>query len=699
MSKRIIESLCSGIDKRAVDEFFARMDDDYFSTFVPEDIADHIRMSLLLDRRNPVLVRIMPRNTEFDIVIVGFDYLSEFSILCGLLTAFGLDIRRGDIYSFNKDTASPRRKIVDVFRVGVKAGENFGEARQSEFEKELLTLAQMLVAGSMNDARERLNRFLTERIENMNEPLSGLMAPVQIEFDNTVSSDWTVLTVHSEDTFGFLYAISNALAMRGTYIHKVKIRGSGHEVMDRFFVADSLGHKIENKGEQERLRMAVTMIKQFTRFLPDAPDPAKAMRHFDQLMDRTVQEFPDHVLSFLASPEGMSFLAHLLGSSDFLWDEFLAIRFAELLPVLEDLHRPLDKDSIRRELDARLSTARTFEEKKEIVNRFKDRQLFSIDVRHLVDPSAALPRFSKELTDLAEVVIDAADKICRERIPEADGRLTICGLGKFGGREMGYASDLELLFVHEGSAQAYESLARHIVDFIEARPKGIFQIDLRLRPYGDKGGMSSALELFTRYYSPNGAAAPFERQAFIKLRWVAGDEVLGRLVEAHRDSFTYSGVQWDWENAMHLRSRQLRELVEPGQVNVKYGAGGIVEIEYAVQYLQLLNGAEHPEIRQTNTLDAMEWLRRLQIVRESDYAVLNDAYLFLRKLIDALRIVRGDASDLVLPEQSSDEFKSLARRLGYRDRDRNQSAQRLAADIQDQMTKVHEYFLRRFSRG
>ena len=140
----------------------------------------------------------------------------------------------------------------------------------------------------------------------------------------------------------------------------------------------------------------------------------------------------------------------------------------------------------------------------------------------------------------------------------------------------------------------------------------------------------------------------------------------------------------------------MKELVKPRDVNVKYSAGGLIDIEYAVQYLQLLNGKEHPEIRVPTTLEALSHLRRLQIVRESDYRLLHSSYLFLRNVIDALRIVRGDASDLVLPDESTDEFKSLARRMGYREKDRVKSAARLAADIRESMEAAHAYFLTRF---
>src|SRR5262249_44830014 len=155
--------------------------------------------------------------------------------------------------------------------------------------------------------------------------------------------------------------------------------------------------------------------------------------------------------------------AHLLGSSDFLWDDFLSLRFKDLLPILEDFtKRELrqSKRSLRQQLAANLSQAHGFEEKKKALNRFKDSQVFLIDVKHLLDPQVTLMDFSQALTDLAEVVLDETARICYDHLvkrhgepTQADGTpcpFTICGLGKFGGREMGYASDLEAIFVHDG---------------------------------------------------------------------------------------------------------------------------------------------------------------------------------------------------------------------------------------------------------
>ncbi|MBI3994533.1 MAG: glutamine synthetase adenylyltransferase, partial [Nitrospirae bacterium] len=242
----------------------------------------------------------------------------------------------------------------------------------------------------------------------------------------------------------------------------------------------------------------------------------------------------------------------------------------------------------------------------------------------------------------------------------------------------------------------FEQLCRDILQMIEARQEGIFHLDLRLRPDGNKGPLAVSLDRFKSYYSASGAAAAFERQVLIKLRWAAGDETLGRRIEAHRDRYVYSGEPWDRASAIHLRRRQIHEWVKPGTVNVKYSPGGIIDIEYAAQYLQVMYGRDRPELRTPNTLEALGRLHRARILSKQEHDRLHGAYLFLRRLIDGLRMVRGNARDLVLPESSSDEFKFLARRLGYHKRDWGRSAKALADDISRHMNDADRIFSGRF---
>ena len=205
-------------------------------------------------------------------------------------------------------------------------------------------------------------------------------------------------------------------------------------------------------------------------------------------------------------------------------------------------------------------------------------------------------------------------------------------------------------------------------DTIVARQKGIFEIDLRLRPYGDKGALACSYNHFYEYFNERGGALPYERQALIKLRVIGGDETLGVRIGSARDAFVFSSVPLELTELSHLRERQNNELVKPGAVNVKYSFGGVVDIEYYVQSLQIMHGAD-ASLRSSNTLEALAALHEAGHITQDDYRMLSEAYIFLRRLINALRIVRGNAKDLVLPDRNSQEYRFLARRLGYTDAD------------------------------
>src|SRR5581483_7897298 len=182
------------------------MDEDYFTSFPVEDIAAHLRICSRVTSKEPVQVQIRQSSTpgEFDVVAVGFDYPSAFSVLCGLLAAFGLDIQSGDIYSFGTQALpSSKRKIVDVFHVRANPNAPFNSSRQESFITEIQKFSRLLATGDLQEPRERLNRFLVESLERLDEPLSGLLCPIEIEFDNQLSSDWTVMETHSKDAFAF----------------------------------------------------------------------------------------------------------------------------------------------------------------------------------------------------------------------------------------------------------------------------------------------------------------------------------------------------------------------------------------------------------------------------------------------------------------------------------------------------------------
>ena len=362
----------------------------------------------------------------------------------------------------------------------------------------------------------------------------------------------------------------------------------------------------------------------------------------------------------------------------------------------------------------RLQQAKTIPQKRQTLNQFKDEELFRIDMRHLLENSS-LPDFSRALTNLADAILEHAleqsYRAMKVRTPKTmRPPMAIFGLGKLGGGELGYASDIEILFVYETpapsgtrtsstcSADFFERWAQEFLQWIDAKQEGIFHVDTRLRPNGDKGTLANSREEIQEYYTIHGPAAPFERQALIKLRFVAGNGVLGKAIETHRDQFVYGTDSWDRHTALHLRQRQMTELIKPGTTHVKYGAGGLLDVEYMVQYLQLMHGHQYPSIRTPNTLEAIEQLCHASLITLTEREALHDDYLFLRQVIDGLRIVRGHAKDLVLPPSGSDEMVFLARRLGMGTTDWRKSAAAFEQAIRERMEQIHERFVKRFSQ-
>jgi [glutamine synthetase] adenylyltransferase / [glutamine synthetase]-adenylyl-L-tyrosine phosphorylase len=688
-------------------------------------------MAAALSTAQPAAVRAIARGDgRFDVVVVAYDYFAELTFLCGLLAAEGLSIEAGEVHTLlpspmprlppgrrgPRGPASPSRQIVDIFRVHPRDPSRPPDAEA--LEAELVALLGLVADGRTDEARERLSRRLTESLARSPASFAGKVAPVEIEFDDDASASWTLMRVSGRDTPGFLYALANALAMRRVYIHGVRIESVGDEVRDEFLIGQAGGGKIAGEDEQATLRLAIVLIKQFTHFLPWAPDPARALRYFDQFLDRVMTAGAgSETLRLLRGPDGLRSLAQLLGSSAFLWEDMLRTHFEHLAPVLGEWRtRPLERrEDLRRHLALRLKAAASWEERKRALNDFKDETLLLADMKRLLDPRVTLEDFSRALTDLAEAVLEEALAASCERLAVDHGRplldggacpVALLGLGKFGGAEMGYASDLELLVVYGGAGttersgiengQFFEHVVQSLNEMIETREGGIFHLDLRLRPHGAKGPVATPFAALREYYRPGGDAHAFERQALIKLRFVAGDEPLGREVEAFRDAYVWSDEPWDLAAALHLRDRQVRELVAPGRFNVKYSAGALVDVEYAAQYLQVLHGRSRPELRTPSTLVALDRLRDCGLLDGEEHGALGAAYRFWRQVADGLRMERGDARDLLLPEEGSEEVRFLARRLSYGGADWQAGAKAFADDVRRHREWVSAFFDRRF---
>ena len=739
-----LQGFCPHVDPTVLKDFLDRMDPDYFSQFSPKIIAKHLTLANALTPETPCRLHAEKDGGLYRLTVVAYDYFAEFSTICGLLSAHGLDIREAHVFTYRDDPVpSPsfqpprrmqtrqwpirpprqrpglsRKKVVDVFRLHVLPWARFNEEIRQELSRELTDMIRLLESQDIQKVRHYVNRKLVETLEQ--RQASARVRPVEIFFDNALSARETVVDIRGVDSPAFLYAFTNALTMRGLYLSKATIKGTGTRVHNRFFVRDRRGRKIVSAQEQRELRVAAALIKEFTHYLTWAPDPSRALNHFSHFLDQLLEHRLDkNQITWLTQKDSLTNLARLFGTSDFLWEDFLRRQHVHLLPILQQFHQSRvrsSKPSLAKALEASLGKSKKPAIRKAALNRFKDQELFRIDMHHILE-GTPLSEFSKSLTALAEVILAQAlvesqtvvDRL--HRLPSTlkghASSFSICGLGKLGGRELGYASDIELLFVYRNPpgvpgpviGEYYERLVQEFLHWIEAKQEGIFQLDIRLRPHGEKGLLASSFEDLTDYYRDGGAAAPFERQAWIKLRHVAGNATLGRQIERYRDAFVYSQTPWPLDTALHLRRRQIQELVPPGTVHVKYSPGGLIDLEYTVQYLQIQHGHREPALRTVSTLQAIEALQEKKRLLRRDASILLDNYLFMRRVIDGLRIVRGNAKDLVLPESGSDDMTYLARRLGYRTDVWKKGTRTFERELKERMNQSRALFIRLFGRG
>ena len=738
-----IARLCPDLPQKLIQDFLRSMDPEYFEDFPRPTIGKHLHLAHQLTFSQPCAFSIQPlQENQFELTLVAYDYFSEFATLCGTLSSFGLDIREAAIFTSMESSGKapppaklsatlrgfgdfPRKRttqglsrkiVIDVFRVQTLKGFSFLEKDQEDFLHTLTDLLTLLQKNAIRQARRQVNRRLVETLGKLQKRPVDLVHPVHITFSNTTATPETILDIQATDTPAFLYTFANALAMRDVYIVKAKIEVDGHRVRNRFFVQDRHGRKIQTKAAQQELRTAAALLKEFTHYLSWAPDPGKALEHFDQFLDQLLEDpQKTSALTSLSKGSTLEHLAQLFGTSDYLWEDLLRRQHVNLLPMMNQYQKGAlirSKESLSKSLTQALTRVKTPSQKKAKLNEWKDQELFRIDMRHLIENSP-LSDFSQALTNLADVILhetlaQSLKVLMPSRSPKSTPHMAIFGLGKLGGGELGYASDIEILFAYpreytskKGGVPTdfHERWAQEFVQWIEAKQEGIFRLDTRLRPHGEKGLLTNSFQEIQQYYAMEGGAAPFERQALIKLRFVAGDRKLGKAIEQHRDQFVYSPEPWDLQTALHLRDRQIHELAPAGQIHVKYGQGGLLDVEYTVQYLQLMHGHAHPSIRTPNTLEAIDQLCHASLLSMKEASILKDDYLFLRQLIDSLRIVRGHAQDLILPRSESDEMVFLARRLGMVSQDWVQGAKDFEYTCHTRMKNIHKRFLQRFQKN
>lgn len=340
-----------------------------------------------------------------------------------------------------------------------------------------------------------------------------------------------------------------------------------------------------------------------------------------------------------------------------------------------------------------------------LLRRFRHRRMLSIALREI--RGADLRETSREIADLAGATLEAALRHHRAGLEAKVGTLSpacacvIIGMGKLGGRELNFSSDVDLIFFYEhdeamaGELSAHEFhvklLERVIASMSRVTEHGfVFRVDMNLRPEGRRGALANSLASAERYYETWGRT--WERAAWVRARPVAGDLAFGAQVQemmrpfVWRRSFDLKAI----EEIIGMKERidEARSLaaLSPlgGGLDLKLGEGGIREVEFFVQAQQLLHGGRDPMLRSANTLEALAALETRGLVSARTRQVLTSAYLLFRRVEHRVQIV-DEQQTHHLPESPEDQAV-LARSLQLG------SAETLRAALAAAMQEVHEQF-------
>jgi glutamate-ammonia-ligase adenylyltransferase len=318
---------------------------------------------------------------------------------------------------------------------------------------------------------------------------------------------------------------------------------------------------------------------------------------------------------------------------------------------------------------------------------------------------------TRHLAALADAELDRAVR----HALGADLGLAVLAMGKLGGREIGYGSDLDVLFVYdpekapaEDEAPAWFSYKAQTIIRLISEPHVAgpgYELDTRLRPSGSQGMLVTSIGAFARYHSvpPPGAAgngssvgssaASWERQVLLRARFCAGDQELGARAVRVAEQAAYGGKPPDALEIHHVRHRLERELAREreGRLDLKAGRGGLLDVEFAVQFLQMRHGAD-TRVRTPDTAEALEALTALGHVRAADYEALREGYRFLRRLEQRIHVQRGRGSSIV--DARDPGLRALAHRMGYRDGPGLRAVDALLARYRDVTENVRSAYRR-----
>lgn len=418
---------------------------------------------------------------------------------------------------------------------------------------------------------------------------------------------------------------------------------------------------------QSRERLATVLYD-----LMDSPYPAGALINFRRFADTVAT--PSTFLDTLAGSKPIrELLATVFGASQYMSD--IIIRNPGYLYWLIDKQtweHVETKEDLLAALCSNMSTLDTVDGKLNAARRLQRRRLLKIGAQDLLG-LRTIEETTLSLSRLASAIVTGVLEVLWKATPgleasEVNSGFTVLALGKLGGEELNYSSDIDLIYlcadVGDETIALYQSLASALTTALsDVSAEGyLYRVDLRLRPDGDVGPLVNPLNSMMIYYENRGR--PWEFQAMLKARVVAGDQSLGsRFLDsiaglAFNPTSAYSPIE-----SISLMRGKIRENISPRDrsFNIKLMEGGIRDIEFIVQTLQLLHGAKHRSLRVTNTISGVIAAHKQKLLKKVEHRTLLAAYRFFRLVEHRLQMMHQLKTHSI-PESARD-IELVAKRV------------------------------------
>lgn len=449
-----------------------------------------------------------------------------------------------------------------------------------------------------------------------------------------------------------------------------------------------------------------------------SPQPDLALRGIESLAT-AVPNRAQLYAAFDDSPEVLSRLVALASASPLLFQSLVSnLEWMEGL-LATDIEEEQEAEPLAAQASSRIRSTKTEDAALTALAHFWQRESLRIGAREIWGDTNVLQTMGS-LTGLADAMLNALVLLATQSIisthsdPEFAGRVlgrvALVGLGKLGGGELGYSSDWDVVFVYDESRHADDiarkeqqyPLANSLVEKVIHYGKSLAQrgapieIDLRLRPWGRAGSLIHSPQGLMRYY--HGSMETWERHASLKARYLAGNPHVGQRFERILQTISFwRGITQEEDNAIRqMKERIERERVKPDQreTNLKLGSGGLSDIEWIAQRLQLLHGRKYRTLRISSTLKALSALATAHFLDNAETDTLSTSYLLLTRVRNALWLLYGTGHD-ALP-QSSEQRHTLAKLLGYTNQGEESAEERLFAEMHSCTREVRRIFERRF---